>query len=319
LPAGPSPETLIKNAAYEIGFSEVGIADVRPSAESDRVFDRWIERGSHGEMRYLSGGADKRHDPGVLLPGAKSVICVAVNYYSKVREEANAARERDGQGVFSVYAHGRDYHLVVREMLRALETRLRESFPQLRAKICVDTQPISERDFAIRSGIAWLGKNTCVISPDYGSWIFLGEMITNLDVKSGTPLGTLCGSCTRCVDACPTGALAEEYVLDSKKCISYLTIEKRGDVPPDMHAPIGNHIFGCDICQNVCPFNIVAQESTVFTVRGSPLLELRLEALADLPDERFLEETRDSALRRCTAEGLRRNARIVLRNAVRSK
>lgn len=314
-----SPEMLIKNTAYEIGFSEVGITDVAPSAESDRVFDRWIAHGSHGEMRYLSGGADKRHNPGLLVEGAKSVICVAVNYYSATRDAANAARERNSQGVFSVYAHGRDYHNVLRDMLRELERRLRDPFPQLRAAICVDTQPISERDFAIRSGVAWLGKNACVISPDYGSWIFLGELITNLELRSDTPLQTLCGSCTRCVDACPTGALAEEYVVDSTRCISYLTIEKRGDIPDELHGPIGTHIFGCDICQRVCPFNVVAQESTVFGEDGSPLLELRLEELAGISDALFLDSTRDSALRRSTAEGLRRNARIVLANAVRSE
>jgi epoxyqueuosine reductase len=308
-----SPEKLIKNAAYEIGFSEVGIAGVTASAESNRVFDRWIERGSHGEMRYLSGGADKRHDPSILLQGAKSVICVAVNYYAKARVEANEARAGSGQGVFSLYVHGRDYHHVLREMLRVLEARLKELFPHARTAICVDTQPISERDFAIRSGVAWLGKNTCVISPDYGSWIFLGELMTDLALKSDSPLETLCGSCTRCVDACPTGALAEEYVLDSTKCISYLTIEKRGEIPAEFHGPIGNHIFGCDICQDVCPFNVVAQESTVFGDTGG-LVDLRVEELLDVSDERFLERTADSAVRRCTADGLRRNARIVLAN-----
>lgn len=315
MPIHYSPELLIKNTAYEIGFSEVGITDIKPSVESDRVFDRWIARGKHGDMRYLSGGANKRHDPGLLLDGAKSVVCVAVNYYAESNEYRNATRDEAGRGVFSVYAHGRDYHNVVNKRLRELERRLMDFFPHMRSTICVDTQPISERDLAIKSGIAWLGKNTCVISPEFGSWIFLGELINNLELKSDEPLQTLCGSCTRCMDACPTGALDEEYVLDATKCISYLTIEKRGEIPQEFHESIGNNIFGCDECQRVCPFNAAAQESSVFNHDYlSPLLDLDLGALTNVSDADFLEYTRDSALRRCKADGLRRNARIVLRN-----
>ena len=310
-----SPETLIKNTAYEIGFSEVGITDIKPSEQSDRVFDRWIEEGKHGEMRYLSGGSDKRHDPGILLDGAKSVVCVAVNYYAGSSDARNAARDRAGNGVFSIYAHGRDYHNVLTEMLDELARRLEDFFPHLRAVVSVDTQPISERDMAVRAGIAWLGKNSCVISPDYGSWIFLGELITNLELESDKRLQTLCGTCSRCMDACPTGALSEEYVLDATKCISYFTIEKRGEIPAEFHSSIGNNMFGCDICQQVCPFNVVAQESHLFGGRRqNALLNLDLEDLASISDTDFLEYTHDSALRRCKADGLRRNARIVLQN-----
>ena len=314
-PVAYSAEALIKSAAYDIGFSEVGIAGVEPSQESNRTFDRWIDRGLHGDMRYLSGGRDKRHDPGLLLPGARSVICVAVNYYSQVADRRNQQRRDAGEGVFSLYAQERDYHLVLGEMLAELERRLKDFFTGMESAASVDTQPISERDLAVTAGIAWLGKNTMAISPEFGSWIFLGELITNLELAAGVPLRTLCGSCTRCMDACPTGALDEAYVLDATKCISYLTIEKRGEIPAEFHGSIADNLFGCDDCQSVCPFNNYARDSRVFTGRDTnPLLAMTLGTLADLPDEKFRELSHDSAIDRCKPQGMRRNARIVGRN-----
>jgi epoxyqueuosine reductase len=314
-PIDYSPELLVKRTALEIGFSEVGIADIEPSDESRRAYDRWIGRGMHGEMRYLSGDADKRHRPELLLDGAKSVISVGVNYYAEARELRNRSRGTAGGGVFSIYAHGKDYHIVVADMLQELAKRLDGFFSNLRTAACVDTQPISERDFAIRSGIAWLGKNTCVISPTYGSWIFLGELITNIALQSDNSLETLCGSCTLCVDSCPTGALDGEYNLDATRCISYLTIEKRGDIPREFQETIGDNLFGCDECQQVCPYNAAPTEATAFDDDvQSALLNMKLSDLAEISDERFRALTRESAIGRCKAAGLRRNARIVMSN-----
>ena len=314
-PVAYSAEGLIKNAAYDIGFSAVGIADIKASPESNRIFDRWIDEGLHGEMRYLSGGSDKRHDPSLLLPGAKSAICVAVNYYSQSADRRNQERRDSGEGVFSLYAQERDYHSVLGEMLAELERRLKDFFPRMESVVCVDTQPISERDMALRAGIAWLGKNTMAISPEFGSWIFLGELITNLELVVDVPLRTLCGSCTRCMDVCPTGALDEAYFLDATKCISYLTIEKRGEIPAEFHRSIADNLFGCDDCQTVCPFNNYARDSHVFTGRATnPLLTMTLTALADVPDEEFRVLSRDSAISRCKPQGMRRNARIVDKN-----
>ena len=239
---------------------------------------------------------------------------MAVNHYSESKEKRNRAAAAEGRGRVAVYAQGRDYHEVMTGMLWELEIRLKDFFPGLKAAAVVDTQPISERDAAIRSGIAWLGKNTCVISPEYGSWIFLGGLVTNLTLEPGRPMTGLCGNCTRCITACPTGAL-DEYSLDSNKCISYLTIEKRGEIPEEFHARIGDHLFGCDECQRVCPFNKFAKESAVFGGgERSPIVDMKLKDLAGMSNEDFTELARASAIRRCKAEGLRRNARIVLAN-----
>jgi epoxyqueuosine reductase len=314
-----SPESLVKDAAREVGFSLAGIAGVSPSPGSGPAFERWIREGKHGEMTYLAGGADKRKNPGILLDGAKSIVCVAVNYYSRKKEQWNNKAAANGRGRVAIYAHGRDYHEVMAEMLEELERRLRESFPGLRARAVVDTEPISERDLALRAGIAWLGKNTCAISPVYGSWIFLGELVTDIPLEPGTPLESLCGTCTKCVDSCPTGAL-EEYVLDANKCISYLTVEKRGEIAGGFHRAIGENLFGCDECQRVCPFNKAARESLVFGGNDrNAIAGMRIEDLVDIFDGEFEDLARDTAIRRCKPEGLRRNARIVEGNRPSSR
>jgi len=318
-PPGPpdSPESLVKSAALSAGFSLVGIASVSPSPRSAEAFDRWIAEGKHAEMKYLSGGADKRKNPALLLEGAKSVICVAVNYYSRAKEDWNRTAAGDGRGETAMYAHGRDYHEVMGGMLSDLRARLDELFPGIAARPVVDTEPISERDLAAQAGIAWLGKNTCAISPRYGSWILLGELITDLALAADEPLRSLCGRCTRCIDSCPTGALSE-YVLDANRCISYLTIEHRGDIPAGFHRPIGRNLFGCDECQRVCPFNKVARESVVFAAgERNGIVKMTLEDLRVIPDGEFKELARGTAIARCKAPGIRRNAGIVIGNAGR--
>ena len=200
-------------------------------------------------------------------------------------------------------------------MLAELERRLVEVFPEMEAVACADTSAVSDRALALRSGIAWLGKNTMAISPQYGSWIFLGELITNLDLQPDQRLETLCERCTRCIDACPTGALDTPFVLDARKCISYLTIEKRGDIPEVSHTPIGLDVYGCDTCQSVCPFNDVASASIVFNrEERSALVDMSLDELADVGDEDFRRLTEGSAIRRCKPQGMRRNAMIVKEN-----
>lgn len=269
----------------------------------------------YGEMDYLVRHREKRGDPSLLLDGARSAICVGINYYQDIEEKQREADGSDGLGIFSIYAHGRDYHAVMEDMLARLGERIKEIRPEMRSLACVDTKPISDRAMAIRAEIGWLGKNSSVISPQFGSWIFLGELLTDIALTPDTPLETLCGKCTACIDACPTGALDEPFVVDARKCISYLTVEKRGDIPVDLRANVGVRVYGCDTCQSVCPYNLAATNSVVFDRRDrSSLVDMPADALQRISDEEFWESTRDSAIRRCRPEGMRRNAAIVRGN-----
>ncbi len=308
-------EAFVRQAALDVGFSVAGIADLAPHERSVRVLRRWLAGGRHAGMAWLERHRHKREDPRSLLPGARSAVCVGLNYWHAIEREQRRLTPADGRAIFSIYVHHEDYHRVMDRMLRRLEARLRERWPALRSLRCVDTRPISDREMALRAGIGWLGKNTSVISPEYGSWMFLGELLVDVELRPDRALETLCGRCTRCIDACPTGALDTPFVLDARRCISYLTIEERGEIPDELAPRIGHHVYGCDTCQSVCPYNDVARESTAFDRdTRSPLVDWPLERLARIDDETFREATRRSAIRRCRAEGMRRNARIVERN-----
>jgi epoxyqueuosine reductase len=311
----PTREERVKSAALDVGFSLVGIAAVTPHHRSNDVFERWLAAGMHGGMSWLSRHGEKRRDASTLLDGARSAVCVGLNYYQDTEKEQRTADGSDGRGLFSIYVHGRDYHDVMEEMLERLDRRLKQWFPDMRSLACVDTKPISDRSMAIRAGIAWLGKNASVISPRYGSWIFLGELLTDLELDPDRPLETLCGKCTKCIESCPTGALNEPFVVDARKCISYLTIEERGDIPPHLRGRIGVNVYGCDTCQSVCPFNGAAKQSQVFDRRDrSPLIDMPVAELEQLRDREFTEKTVGSAIRRAKASGIRRNAGIVREN-----
>jgi epoxyqueuosine reductase len=312
-----SPEAIVKSLARDVGFSLCGIAAVTPEPRSNDAFARWLEQGMHGDMAYLERHRPIREDIQQMLPGARSAICVALNYYQPVEKAQRAMDGRDGRGRFSIYVHGEDYHAVMQRMLASLDERVRAAFPDASTRAVCDIHPVSDRALAMRAGVAWLGKNTNVISPQYGSWIFLGELLTTLDLRADEPLETLCAGCTKCIDACPTGALDTPFVLDARRCISYLTIEKRGDIDQELASRIGVDVYGCDTCQNVCPFNRVASESVVFRREDrSPLIDMSLDELAAIGDDEFRARTSGSAIRRAKAEGLRRNARIAQRNTV---
>jgi epoxyqueuosine reductase len=306
----------IKALARETGFSLCGIARVDPDPRSNDVFSRWIAGGLHGEMAWLERHRPLREDVNTILPGARSAICVALNYYQPVEREQRSMDARDGRGRFSVYVHGEDYHAVMNRMLGELNERVRAEFPSARNRAVCDIHPVSDRAMAMRAGIAWLGKNTNVISSQFGSWIFLGELMTTLDLPADEPLETLCAGCTKCIDACPTGALDTPFMLDARRCISYLTIEKRGEIDAELAPLLGADVYGCDTCQSVCPFNRVASESVVFNrEQRSALIDMPLEALATISDQEFAEKTRGSAIRRAKAEGIRRNARAAIENS----
>jgi len=311
----PTTEERIKSLALETGFSLCGIARLGPDPRSNDIFARWIRDGLHGDMTWLERHRPLREDVNHVLPGAQSAICVALNYYQPVEREQRTMPAGDGRGRFSIYVHGEDYHRVMQRMLAELEARVRAEFPAAGLRAVCDIHPVSDRSLALRAGIAWLGKNTNVISPPFGSWIFLGELLTTLDLRADEPLETLCAGCTKCIDACPTGALDTPFVLDARRCISYLTIEKRGEIDAELAARIGADVYGCDTCQSVCPFNRVASESVVFHRDArSPLIDMPLDELAAISDEEFSQKTRGSAIRRAKAGGMRRNARVVLGN-----
>jgi len=318
-PVGPRPESLVESAAREAGFSLVGISNVTPSPRSSEMFEMWVREGKHGDMSYLPRGRSGRHDPALLLDGAKSVVCVAVDYFSRSKEEWSRSSAADGRGRVALYAHGRDYHAVLSGMLEDLAERLGEFFPGSKTRAFVDTGPISERDFALQAGIGWRGKNTCVISPVYGSWIVLGELVTDIALGPGAPLPARCGSCTKCIDSCPTGALDGE-LLDARKCIAYLTIEKRGEIAPEFHQAIGGCLFGCDECQRVCPYNGEPRESIVFGAEDrNAVTAMRIEDLLGRSDDELKELVRGTAMERCNGEDIRRNARIAAGNRSSSR
>jgi epoxyqueuosine reductase len=260
-----------------------------------------------GEMRYLTDRrAEMRRDVRSLLPSARSVICVG-----KLYNTPDPPR-KEGDARISRYAWGRDYHLTMRAALERMVARLleREAFSH---KICVDTAPLLERSLARRAGLGWIGRNTCLINEPLGSWFFLGEILTSLDLEPGSPPPDRCGSCTRCIEACPTDALVSEgdgFTLDARRCISYLTIELRGPIPEELHAGVGDHVFGCDICQDVCPWNSRAPftEDPDFAGSALPLAEL-----AQLTPEAFRQRFKDSPIARATHSGLMRNVAIARR------
>jgi epoxyqueuosine reductase len=311
---------VVKQAAREAGFELAGVAPVRDFEDLDR-FREWIAAGRAGEMQYLAArddsGSLKRGSLRATLPWVRSVVVCAINYntahpYSTVANDPQ-------RGWISRYAWGRqDYHEAVLDRLRAVENKLRDAVgsEQLQTRCYVDTGPLVERVYAKYAGTGWVGKNTCIINQKLGSWIFLGVILTSLELEPDLPAPDRCGTCSRCIDVCPTDALVAPYQLDSNRCISYLTIEKRGAIDEDMRPGMGHEVFGCDICQDVCPWNRKAPATLAaeFQPREG-LVNPALEWLAGMTDEEFRERFRGSAVRRTKRSGLRRNAVIAMGNS----
>jgi len=317
----------IAERACALGFSLCGVAPLERFQEH-AAFDEWLARGYGGAMGYLAD--PRRRDPGQVLEGARSAIVCALNYNTEHPYSSEAAAsERNGEprGWISRYAWGRDYHEVLWERLNALANALNGRFPEPhRSRAYADTGPVAERLFAKYAGLGWLGKNTLLLNERMGSWFFLGVIFTTLELAPSLephemPPADLCGNCRQCLDACPTGAFVEPYVLDARRCISYLTIELRGSVPEEFREPMGNKVYGCDICQEVCPYNREAPATTLpdFGPRqfgpGENLLQPRLEWLANMSEEEFRGKFRGSAMKRTKWRGLVRNACIALGNS----
>ncbi len=304
----------IKDRARELGFDLCGIAPAGTFPELE-FFKQWIDRGYAGTMGYLPRSAERRSDVRKVLPSARSVIVTGTLYnggqpYSIERKDVT-------RGEVARYAWSRDYHDVIGERLDSLVAWMTERHPDpFDARAYVDTGPVQERVYAQYAGLGWIGKNTCVINPELGSWLLLGAIICSLPLEPDSPSLDRCGTCTLCLEACPTGAFAAPHELDATKCVSYLTIEYRGSIPEGQRAAIGNHIFGCDVCQEVCPWN--AAPVHVADPSWSSREDLNLSSLIDLwrcTDEELAAFIGDTAMTRAGVKGLRRNIAVALGNS----
>lgn len=304
----------VKAHARTLGFDACGIAPAGDLPEL-KFFREWLDRGYAGEMAYLRRSAERRADVRNVLPSARTVIVTATNYNTDRPYSTECADP--GRAQIARYAWGDDYHDVIGARLESLLAWMRDASPErFDARVYVDTGPVQERVYARHAGIGWIGKNSCTINPDIGSWMFLGEIICSLPLDVDAPAFDQCGTCTLCLDACPTRALVAPGVLDSTRCISYLTIELRGDIPESLREQIGSHVYGCDICQEVCPWNAVAPRS------DDPAWQPRaawdrvdMLTLSQQSDDELADALHGSAMRRTKVHGLRRNLAVARENA----
>jgi epoxyqueuosine reductase len=301
----------VKEAARRLGFCEVGIARAEPLEPEFGRYLAWLQQGYHGALAYLERRLESRADVRTLLPGARSVVVVALNYYVPAQHEP-FQREPWRYGKISRYAWGDDYHEVMLPRLRQLAAEIERLCPGAQSRVYVDTGPVLEKAWAVRAGIGWQGKHTNIISRRYGSWLCLGVVLTTAELEPDEPMRDYCGTCTACLRACPTGAIVEPYVLDARRCLSYWTVEMKPEVeiPLEIAQRMEGWIFGCDICQEVCPWNRFQQPSPepAFAPReGQTCLEL--DALLAMTPEEFRTRFRKSPLKRPKYAGVQRNAR----------
>jgi len=324
----------IKEEARRLGFDAVGIARLPvplptvPSTPAQNAIlaedqpltwrlwkrlKKWLELRFHGNMEWMAKNPKRRSDPAEVLPGCLSLVVVGMNYYTE-----HAPNESNKAGRIARYAWGTDYHNLMKDRLAELENFLQSIIPEVQTRSYVDTGPIMEKPWAQEAGIGWIGKHTNVVSTDFGSWLLLGEILTTLALDVDEPAMDLCGTCSLCIQACPTGAIVEPYLLDAERCISYLTIEFRGgvaDLPAELRKKIGNRIFGCDDCLDICPFNVNAKPTAEPGFQPSPwALHPQLPILANLTREEFQAMTKGSPLRRPKHDGFIRNVQISLAN-----
>ncbi len=293
----------IQSQAKELGFSAVSFAKAEHMDEEARRLEKWLSNGSHGTMSYMENHFDMRTDPTKLVPGAKTVISLMYNYHTQDQAIDPSAPK------ISTYAYGRDYHKVVRKKLKHLLHWMREEIGDIDGRCFVDSAPILERDWARRSGLGWKGKHTLLIDPKKGSYFFLAEIICDLEILSDHPISDHCGTCTRCIEACPTDAISPQgYIVDGSKCISYLTIERKDDIPIEYKNLLQNYVFGCDICQQVCPWNRFAKQHTEpdFNPREG-MLSMSKRDWIDITEEVFDTIFFGTPVKRTKYKGIRRN------------
>jgi len=296
----------IKQKARELGFQKIGIVPATALTEEGANLREWLARGFHGAMGYMARDPEQRSDPRLLMPSAKSVVSVAINYFNP-EQQVDDPRA----GKISRYAWGDDYHDVLRDKLRALLEWIRERAPDVESRICVDTAPMMDKAWAVRAGLGWIGKHTNLITKEYGSWVFLGQLLLSAELDYDSQIESdHCGKCTACIDACPTAAIVAPYQLDATRCISYGTIELREpELPEPIRSNLDGWVFGCDICQDVCPWSRFSKqtEEARFAPREG-IIAPKLQELTEMSQEEFSTRFRKSAIKRTKLTGLWRNA-----------
>lgn len=303
----------IKDKAFELGFQKIGIVRAEPLEREGERLREWLAKNFHGEMAWLGREPEKRIDPRLIFSEAKSMIVVAMNYFTP-------HEHGDTIGKISRYAWGDDYHDILKEKLRELLAWIEVEIPDAKGKVCVDTAPVMEKAWAARAGLGWIGKHSNLITTDYGSWVFIGEILLNLELDFDTEtVANHCGSCTACLDACPTDAIVSPYVVDSRACLSYATIELRDEaLPSNISENLNGWLYGCDICQDVCPWNRFEKPSmeSRFEPRESETSIETEKVLEFTPDE-YAARFRKSAMKRTKLSGLKRNANALKEKAAR--
>ncbi len=293
---------LIKTKARELGFSACGISKAVFLEEEARRLEEWLKAGRHGSMQYMENHFDKRVDPRRLVEGAKTVISVLLNYFPSTKQKDTEAP------VLSMYTYGKDYHFVIKDKLRELHDFINLSVGETGGRAFVDSAPVLDRAWAARSGLGWIGKNTCLLVRGSGSFYFIGELILDIELPADKPVKDYCGSCRRCIDACPTGAIIAPREIDARKCISYLTIELRDELPAGMRERMKNRVFGCDICQDVCPWNRKAVPHMEPLFEPDPgLMSMTSAEWHEMERQTFNDLFRHSAVKRAGYNQLKRN------------
>jgi epoxyqueuosine reductase len=296
----------IKSKAAELGFSFCGISKAEFLSDEASHLEQWLKRGYHGKMSYMENYFDKRLDPTLLVPGAKSVISLIYNYYPK--HDFAAGKELK----IAKYAYGEDYHFVVKDKLKELLSTIQQQVGEIYGRAFVDSAPVMERAWAKRSGIGWMGKNSLLLNREMGSFFFLAELIIDLELEYDGPMKDYCGTCTACIDACPTDAIPQPFVIDGSKCISYFTIELKEEIPNEVKGKFDNWIFGCDICQDVCPWNTFSKPHKEPRFDPSSELEgMTTKDWIEMTDEVFEKIFKDSPVKRTKSSGLKRNIDFV--------